>query len=203
VWRWFAGALAFFVAVGAVLMIWGGQLLESSDALPAHVDAAVVLEGSLIGERVRLAEAMQLLGRGVPERVLLMLPQMSYWGESVPPMARRFLETTYGHDLAERVDFCEVGANVDSTIQEARVIGSCIQEHHWNTIVVVTSNYHTRRAGMIWRKVMRKQNPSLQIWVHAAHDPEFQPDGWWRHRIWAKTWLLEFTKLIWSVAVGR
>jgi uncharacterized SAM-binding protein YcdF (DUF218 family) len=203
VWRLLAVALACAVAVAAALMMWGGRLLEASDPLPAHVDAAIVLEGSLMGERVRLAETMQLLRQGVPGRVLLTLPQMSYWGEPVPPLARRFLETNYGHDLAGRVEFCEVGTNVDSTLQEARAIGSCIQAHHWKTVVVVTSNYHTRRAGMIWRKVMRKQNPALEIWVRAADDPEFHAEGWWRQRIWAKTWLLEFTKLVWSVTVGR
>ena len=201
--RWLAASLACAGALAAALMIWGGRLLVASDPLPAHVDAAIILEGSLLGERVRLAEAMQLLSQGVPGRVLLTLPQMSYWGEPVPPLARRFLETNYGHGLADRVDFCEIGPNVDSTLQEARAIDSCIQAHHWKTVVVVTSNYHTRRAGMIWRKVMRKRNPALRIWVQAADDPEFQAEGWWRHRIWAKTWLLEFVKLIWSVSVGR
>lgn len=184
-------------------MRWGGHLLEASDPLPTHVDGAVVLEGSLIGERVRLAGAMLLLQQGVPERVLLTIPPTSYWGEPVPPMARHFLEASYGHDLAERVDFCDVGPGVDSTFQEAQAIDRCIREHHWKAVVIVTSNYHTRRAGIIWRRVMQKRNPSLQISLHGVDDPEFQADGWWRKRLWAKTWLLEFTKLIWTETFGR
>lgn len=201
--KWIAALSAFGLIVVGCLMQWGGYLLESSDPLPAKADAAIVLEGSLIGERARLAGAMQLLRQGVPERVLVSLPPTSYWGDPVAPMARHFLETNYGHDLADRVDFCEVGPEVDSTLQEARAIDRCIQEHHWKSIVVVTSNYHTRRAGIIWRKVMRKVNPSLQITVFGVSDPEFQADGWWRKRLWAKTWLLEFSKLIWTETVGR
>lgn len=201
--RWMATVLVCVMAIVFCLMRWGGRLLESNDSLPAQVDAAIVLEGSLAGERVRLAGAMDLLRQGASDRVLLTLPASSYWGEPVPPMARHFLEASYGHGLAERVDFCQVGADVDSTLQEAQAIDACIQQHQWKKIAVVTSNYHTRRAGMIWRRVMRKRNPNLQIWVHAVDDPEFQANGWWRKRLWAKTWLLEFTKLIWTVTVGR
>jgi hypothetical protein len=202
-WRWIvAGAILVLAFVGG-LMQWGGHLLEASDPLPTHVDGAVVLEGSLIGERVRLAGAMELLRQGVPERVLLTIPPTSYWGEPVPPMARHFLETTYGPDLAERVDFCDVGAGVDSTLQEAQAIDRCIQDHRWKSVVIVTSNYHTRRAGIIWRRVMRKRNPSLEISVHGVDDPEFQANGWWRKRLWAKTWLMEFMKLIWTETFGR
>ena len=201
--KWIAALVVSALVPIVCLMLWGGYLLESSDPMPANVDAAVVLEGSLVGERARLAGAMQLLRQGIPERVLLTLPPASYWGEPVPPMARHFLEANYGSDLAQRVDFCSVGADVDSTLQEAQAIDRCIQDHHWKSVVVVTSNYHTRRAGIIWRRVMKKQNPALQINMHGVDDPEFQARGWWQKRLWAKAWLLEFTKLIWTETFGR
>ena len=178
-------------------------MLEASDPLPPHADAAIVLEGSLLGERARLEGAMGLLRQGIPARVLLPLPPTSYWGDAVPPMAQHFLEVNYGHDLATQVDFCTVGAEVDSTLQEAQAIGKCIQQHHWRSVVVVTSNYHTRRAGILWRRVTRKENPALQISVYGVADQDFQADGWWRKRLWAKTWLLEFTKLMWTETFGR
>jgi uncharacterized SAM-binding protein YcdF (DUF218 family) len=203
VFRRLGSAALLVLVMVACLMRWGGYLLESSDPVPAHFDVAVVLEGSLVGERVRLAGAMQLLQKGAAARVLLTIPPASYWGEPVPPMARHFLETNYGNDLAARVDFCDVGPDVDSTLQEAQAIDHCIQDHNWKSVVVVTSNYHTRRAGILWRRVMRKQNPSLQLSILGVDDPEFQDRGWWRKRLWAKTWLLEFTKLIWTETFGR
>jgi len=50
---------------------------------------------------------------------------------------------------------------------------------------------------------MHKENPSLKIWVRGVADPEFQPNGWWRQRLWAKTWLMEFAKLVWTEAGGH
>ena len=74
--RWSSAFLVGGLAICACLMQWGGRLLESSDPLPPHVDAAIVLEGSLAGERARLEGAMQLLRQSVPGRVLLTLPQV-------------------------------------------------------------------------------------------------------------------------------
>ena len=188
------------VLIAAVMLFallhWGGDLLVSSDGpLSAHPDAAVVLQGSLMGERARLAEAMALLQQGVPGRVLLSVPGESYWGAPVPPMARVYLEKNYGVEAAARVDFCETGADVNSTEEEARALDNCVKQHGWKSIVVVTSDYHTRRAGMIWRRTLKQQDPSLKLWIHAASDPEFQARGWWRKRIYAKTWLLKFRKI--------
>lgn len=202
-WTWLGRVLVASLLLITASMLWGGHLLELADPLPAHADVAIVLEGSLTGERVRLAGAMDLLRRGVAQRALITLPPISYWGEPVPPAARRFLERQFGSDLAQRVDFCDAGPDVDSTRQEAEAINLCIREHGWTSVVVVTSNYHTRRAGIIWRKVMQKANPALQISVYGVTDPEFQADGWWRKRLWAKTWLMESTKLVWTELGGK
>src|SRR5438067_5738533 len=201
--RWCSALLGCVLLLAGLLMHWGGRLLESTDPLSAHADAAIVLEGSWLGERTRLAGAMQLLQQGLPSHVLLPLPPESYWGDPVTPMARHFLDTNYGHELSERVDFCDIGPDVDSTKQEAHRIGECIRDHHWASIIVVTSNYHTRRAGIIWRRMMRKENPALQISVYGVADQDFRAEGWWRKRLWAKTWLMEFTKLIWAETFGR
>jgi uncharacterized SAM-binding protein YcdF (DUF218 family) len=200
---WTATALVCAFAIAGCLMKWGGYLLEASNPLPAHADAAVVLEGSLIGERARLAGAMQMLRQNITERVLISVPAESYWGEPVPSMARHFIETRYGNDLAKRVDFCVVSSDVNSTLEEAQAIENCIREHPWQSVVIVTSDYHTRRAGIIWRRSIRKLDPSLQISVHGVKDPAFQARGWWQKRLWAKTWLLESTKLIWTETFGR
>ena len=199
--RWLWLILLFPLAIVAMLR-GGASLLISSDPLPAQVNVAIVLQGSIAGEIARIRGAMALLKQGRAERMALSLPKESYWGEAVAPSARHYLEKNYGSDLASRVDFCETGPGVNSTEQEAAALSSCIHEHAWKTIAIVTSNYHTRRAGIIWRKTLRKQEPSVRLCVEGVPDPEFQPQRWWRDRLSAKTWYMESTKLVWTCLFG-
>ena len=193
------GLAGFVVVLGLCFLRWGGYVPVSRDSLPDHIDAAVVLQGSVASEKVRVASAMALLQQGSAARVALSVPKESYWGEEVAPIARQYLEKNYGSELVSRVDFCETSADVNSTEQEAQALSGCIQEHGWKTIALVTSNYHSRRAGMIWRKTLPKRDPSIHLLVDGVADPEYQPRGWWRQRVYARTWVLESAKLVWSI----
>jgi uncharacterized SAM-binding protein YcdF (DUF218 family) len=180
---------------------WGDKILVAPDPLAPHVDAAVVLQGSMAAEKARLAGGVDLLRRGVAGRILLSVPRESYWGESIPPVARAYLQRTYGSDLATRVDFCEIGTDVNSTAQEAEALMVCVQEHGWRSIAVVTSSYHTRRARILWKRTLKGHNRETSLCVEAVDDPEFKLP-WWRHRQSAKIWLAESLKLIWTIAGG-
>lgn len=184
-----------------VWLCWGSNFLVAGDPIPAHVDAAIVLQGSIAAERVRTDGAIDLLRRGVADRVLLSVPKESYWGQPVPPMARSYLERNNGTELAARVDFCETSGDVDSTVQEAHAVVPCILERHWQTVVIVTSDYHTRRAGMIWRRTAKRENQKIHIWIEGVADPDFQPP-WWRHRQSAKVFVMESAKLVWALLAG-
>jgi uncharacterized SAM-binding protein YcdF (DUF218 family) len=194
---WLAGSVV--PVLGLCFLHWGGYLLVSRDSLPDHMDAAVVLQGSIASEKPRVAAAMALLQQGAAARVALSVPKETYWGEEITPIARQYLEKNYGSELASRVDFCETSADMNSTEQEAQALSGCIQEHGWKTIALVTSNYHSRRAGMIWRKTLPKRDPSIHLSVDGVADPEYQPRGWWRQRAYATTWLMESAKLVWAL----
>jgi uncharacterized SAM-binding protein YcdF (DUF218 family) len=183
------------------ILRWGGYLLIAGDEIPAGSDAAVVLQGSYVGESVRIPGAIRLLQDGGASRVLLSIDNATVWGERIPPLARRFLQTRYGDEIASRIDFCETGPEVNSTADEARALTECMRARGWRSIVVVTSNYHTRRAGIIWRRVIREQKLPVKLSMEGVEDPEFTPAGWWRQRQYAKTWLLETTKLLWTIFV--
>ena len=195
--RWL---LAAAIVIVLCLLRWGDSLLIASDPPPGHVEAAIVLQGSIAAEKARIVGAVGLLQRGVADRVMVGVPKESYWGQSIPPVARAYLVQNYGSDIASRVDFCETSGDVNSTAQEAQASGPCIREHNWQSVVVVTSDYHTRRAGMIWRKIYR-HDPQLHIWIMGVTDPEFQ-QPWWRHRLSAKVWITESAKLVWAAAGG-
>jgi uncharacterized SAM-binding protein YcdF (DUF218 family) len=197
--RWGFGFVLIAIGLLGCVLRWGDRLLIADDPVPVRADAAVVMQGSIIGENVRIAGAVQLLQQGTVGSMLISVPKESYWGQAVSPIARNHIEKKYGHEIASRTDFCESTSEVDSTGQEAAVLIGCIRERGWNSVILVTSNFHTRRAGMIWRRMLRAQNSTIRLYVHAVDDPEFRAAGWWRDRRSAKTWLTELTKLFWAV----
>ena len=67
-----------------------------------------------------------------------------------------------------------------------------LSKRHARRIDIVTSDYHTRRAGNIYRA----QAPGLEIHMVAAPDVYFTPDGWWKSREGRKTFLLEWMKTV-------
>ena len=58
--------------------------------------------------------------------------------------------------------------------------------------LIVTSNYHTRRAGAIYRSLAR----DVEFRVVAAPDEYFRPPDWWKSREGRKTFLIEWMKTI-------
>jgi len=192
----------WLVGVFAVLTVcflhWGGYLLVARDSVPEHIDAAMVLQGSIASENARTAAAMALLQRGSANRVAISVPRESHWGEEIAPIARPYLEKKYGAELAGKVDFCNTEPDVTSAQQEAQALSTCIQEHGWKSIALLTSNYQSRRIGMIWRKTLFKGDSSVYVSVEGVSDPDYQPRGWWRQRLYAETFLRESAKLAWA-----
>jgi uncharacterized SAM-binding protein YcdF (DUF218 family) len=189
-WLIFAGILF-------ALLYCLGFLLSATDPLPTHADAAIVLQGSIAGENARIAGAVPLLKAGTVSHLVISIPRESYWGETPQPAARQYMEKQYG--LREHVEFCETGPDVNSTEAEAKAVATCLQQQGWRSVIVVTSNYHTRRAGLIWRRTLHRQVPATSMWVYGVDDPEWNPNRWWRTRTYAKTAFLESSKLLWTV----
>lgn len=197
--HWKLWLMVFIFAVLTVCLLrWGGYLLVAEDPVPEHVDAAVVLQGSIASENARTATAMALLQRGSANRVVISVPRESYWGEEIPQIARPYLVKKYGAELASRVDFCNTEPDVTSAQQEARALSTCIQQHGWRSVALLTSNYQSRRVGMIWRKTVSKSDWSVDVFVADVPDPAYQPRGWWRQRLYAETWLRESARLAWA-----
>ena len=196
-WKlWLVGIFAVLIVC---LLHWGGYLLIAGDSVPEHVDAAVVLQGSVASENARTAAGMALLQRGSANRVAISVPRESYWGEEIPPIARPYLEKKYGVELAERVDFCNTEPDLTSAQQEAQALSACIQGHGWKSIVLLTSNYQSRRVEIIWRKTLSKDAASVYVSGEGVPDRDYQPRGWWRQRLYAETWLRESAKLAWAI----
>ncbi len=203
--RWLSWTLTILLLIAGsvgLLLRFGGSWLVISDPLPEHCQVAVALAGSPREDAARHAGALRLLQAGRADYVLLSVPDMPYWGVSMPELGRRYVQTLQPPDLAQRVILCVVDADVDSTAEEAAVLRPCLEKRGWRSVVVVTSDYHTRRARQIWKATLAHADPPFRLAVRGVPDGEFEVRGWWRKRLWAKTWLLESTKLVWTSIVG-
>ncbi len=106
------------------------------------------------------------------------------------------------HDLVDRgvpasaiVRMPSLAAN---TRGEAVLVRRLAERQHWRRILVVTSNYHTRRARHIYIRVFRD---SADVRLIAASDSGFDPANWWRSRIGIKIFFLEmvaFPVAVWE-----
>jgi uncharacterized SAM-binding protein YcdF (DUF218 family) len=192
---WSTLALA---TAAATLLHWGGNLLISDQPLPAHLDGALVLQGSILGEKARIAGAVRLVQQGIVDKILVSIPRETYWGQPVVPIAYAYNARIYGQEIASHFVFCETNDDVDSTEEESIVLFGCVQARGWYSVAVVTSDYHSRRAGIIWRRMLQQRHSPIQVSVHGVPDPEFHASAWWRDRRSAKYWFLELTKLLWT-----
>lgn len=188
------------IAGFTALLRYGGYALVQTDPLPKHADVAIVLDGGDVGLRARTAEGVHLLQQGVVGRVMLSLPPKSYWGKSVPQEASSYFRKRFGRRIVSQMAFCI--SNGDSTIEEASALRWCLETAGWRHVILVTSNYHTRRAGDIWRSALHGAHPPFQLWIDGVQDGTFNPSDWWRNRKYVKTWIFEATKLGWESIFG-
>ncbi len=87
------------------------------------------------------------------------------------------------HDLIERgvprENILPFPQDADNTREEAQFLQKLVQEKNWKSVIVVTSNYHTRRAKSIFGKIFAN---SVTIRMAAARDADYDPEHWWERR---------------------
>jgi uncharacterized SAM-binding protein YcdF (DUF218 family) len=101
------------------------------------------------------------------------------------------------HDLIERgvpkdkiVRFTH---DADSTREEAEALRKLVKERKWRSAILVTSNYHARRARYIFHKVFPQ---GMELRVASAHDGDFDPQHWWEKRKSIKELTHEFVGML-------
>jgi hypothetical protein len=162
---------------------------------PLKSDVMVVAAGGL--NDARYAKALDLLRAGYAPLVLLdASADMKLYGRSFAEMAQEYAPRQAG-PLASQVKVCPIYG--DSTLLEAGSVARCLEPLHPARVMVVTSDFHTRRA----RSIFQRRMPQYQWSSAAAADPYFFGTRWWTHREWAKTNLLEWQRLLWWELVER
>lgn len=183
------GSIAI-LSVLSVVFALNGRILVVNDPQPS--DLIVVLAGET---DLRPTYAFELLDKGYARRVLLDVPAAArVYGFTELQLAQKYVEQL---PEAGRVDLCPIEGL--STREESHDVERCLAHEAGTKILIVTSDYHTRRSLSIFRHEVRGRTFSI------AAVPDSTQFGtlWWKHRQWAKVCLDEWLRLAWWNVIER
>jgi len=175
----------FLIALGSTS---GGFLVLNR---PRKSDVIVVLAGET--ER-RPTRALELLNQAYAAQAILDVPaETMIYGMSQVELAQKYVASL---PQVNSITVCPVYGR--STRDEVHDVARCLQGRSAQSILLVTSDYHTRRALSIFNRV----SPGNYS-VAAVYDEREFGVRWWHHRQWAKVNFEEWSKLVWWELVER
>lgn len=164
--------LAILYLVRVPLLRFAGEFWIVDDA-PESSDVIIVLSGDNF-DAVRAARAAALFRAGLAPRVVATGRALRSYATTTELMKRDLVD--HGVPVAAIIPFTH---RADDTRGEAIAVSEFVASHGWKKILLVTSNYHTRRAEYFYARTL----PSgTQLRVISAPDTEYDPQSWWRTR---------------------
>jgi len=182
--------------VFVALLILAGLASQAARVLrvdnPQKSDAIVVLAGETA---LRPQRGLELLRQEMaPQMWIDVVSRDQIFGHSLVGIAEQYAA---GLPESSHIKVCALEGL--STNAEAIDVRRCLQPYGIHRVLIVTSEYHSRRALTVFQHRL----PEYQISVAAATDPTRFGVAWWTRREWAKTTFDEWSKLIWWEAVDR
>ena len=184
--RWLI-ALAVLVIIALAHPYWLGAMgtFLVNAQTPEKSDAIVVLAGDSDG--LRIFKGGELAREGLAPKVLVSGPRPIYGVSEAELAINDAVRHGFDRSLFEALD-----APSASTEEEATVIVPLLRERGVKTVLVVTSDYHTGRAGRIWRRIAK----GMRVRMVAAPDTFFHAEDWWKTRNGRKTAFMEWVKTL-------
>jgi len=178
----------FILVVCAVLYLARVPLLRLAgefwvvDEPPETSDVIVVLSGDNY-DAERATRAASLFKSGMAPRVVATGRALRSYATTTDLMKRDLVE--HGVPESAIVPFTH---RADDTRDEAAAVSEFVRSHGWKKILLVTSNYHTRRSQYIYEHVLPSSDQLLTV---AAPDSDYDPNYWWRTRTGVKIFFHE------------
>ena len=190
--------LAFFIFLSIFIVPNLGQWLVVIDELPES-DIIVVLMGSVYD---RILEAADLYNEGYSDRIVLI---NSYIVAKDIIISRGI--KVYGDTLISKMAAIDLGipeediivldGNSRSTQDEALTIREYIRNNkEIESIILVTSKYHSGRAKKIFKKALSVLDREIDIYSSPSKYDPFNVNQWWKDREDIKWVVLEYLKLV-------
>jgi uncharacterized SAM-binding protein YcdF (DUF218 family) len=170
-----------------------GEFLVVSDPLE-HGDLIYVLAGDFWGSRVLLGA--NLGSKGWAPKVIMSGGLYTGGGYVNRYQGDLAVDFAVQHGYPRGL-FISIPLELQSTIDEARAMGPVFHRLGARRVLLVTSNFHSRRAAQAFRLFL----PEFEFRMEGSPDHTFEPHAWWktpqqRHLLFA-----EYQKLVGTVFV--
>lgn len=148
---------------------------------PEPSDVIVVLDGEW-------PQAVKLQKEGYAMRVLLDAgTNQQVYGRTEFDLATEFLKSAKPAGM----ELCPTAA--ESTVEEAADVQRCLAPLHPTSVLLVASDFDTRRALEIYRARL----PQYRWSIAASSAPYHDADQYWKYRSWAKSVLNAWEQYLW------
>lgn len=177
-----------------VLMHIGKYLIL--EHTPQKSDLIVCLSGGNIERGLGAAESFQ---KGLAPKIFLAREELP---DGVELLKRRGVEYPETIDLmvgllqrlgAPRSAILTSEKPVGSTFEEAGLVKELVGKNHYQSLIIITSPTHSRRAWLTFTKVFDDQN--IRIQSLPTPYSGFRPEDWWKKRKYIREVILEYQKL--------
>ena len=187
---WRLLSLALVGGSFVVLAAKAGSFLVVDTPRPS--DVILVLAGET---NRRPARALDLLAQGYGKRIVLDVPTNS----TIYKFTQIELAQKYIQDLPQSASLSICPIDGLSTKEESKAAEKCLGRVGGKSVLIVTSDFHTRRALSVFQREVTEHEYS----VAASSDEQQFGVRWWTHRQWAKTFVDEWLRLMWWKVVDQ
>jgi uncharacterized SAM-binding protein YcdF (DUF218 family) len=185
-WGWFI--IAILLTLGGVTLWKSGRWLVYEDSFE-KVGWAIVLAGES-RDCERTDAGIRLFQEGRVDTLVLSACRVfknRYQSEFM-------IDYVVGQGVP-RGNLFEFRQDAYSTLEEARLLIRQFRLQKLDTVLIITSNYHTARTRRIFRKLAQGYP---QVLVYPAEYHTYDPAAWWSNRESRKYWMNEWLKTIYT-----
>ena len=181
--------MRYLAAIAVIAIIWLAGLLAFADRIermtptvdPGQADGIVVLTGAS-DERINAALRLLSIGRG--ERLLVS-------GVNRQVQRSELRAVTAGSNRL--FDCCvDLGFDAEDTVGNAQEIAAWAQAKRYDSLIVVTSDYHMPRSMLEIRGQMR----NAELIPYPVATPSLNADTWWRSGQGQRRMVVEYSKYL-------
>ena len=169
------------------------------EKLPEHADALVILMGNF---PERVLQAADIYDKGLANRIAIVYESMGPYRELESRGASIVRTTEQARDASVALgvpadSIVMLPGDARSTLDEAIAVRDYLKLNpSLDTLILVSSPAHMRRAYMIFRAALRNSPQKIFVGCSPSSYSDFNPGKWWRRKEDIQSVLSEYVKII-------